>query len=73
MNKIFGAISIAILITATAVVFSNNWPAGAINSWQAKMMGDNKYFPVLTIFIIALPGLLVVLLIKKLLLRQSKK
>lgn len=73
MNKIFGTIAILIFIAATYCTFSNTWPAAELNQWQAKMMGDNKYFPALTIFIMALPPLFVLLIIKLLALRMSKK
>lgn len=73
MNKIFGALSIAVIIAATAITLSSTWPSGAINLWQVKLTGDNKYFPALTIFIIALPPLLVLVIIKKLLQTFGKK
>jgi hypothetical protein len=73
VNKIFGTIAILILTAATYCTFSNTWPAPEVNQWQAKMMGDTKYFPALTIFIMALPPLFVLLIIKKMVLRLSKK
>ncbi len=73
MNKVFGTLSIVVIIAATAITFSNTWPSGEINLWQVKLTGDNKYFPVLTIFIIALPPLLVLVVIKKLLQTFGKK
>lgn len=73
MNKIFGTLSIVVIIAATAITFSNTWPSGEINLWQVKLTGDNKYFPALTIFIIALPPLLVLVIIKKLLQTFGKK
>lgn len=73
MNKIFGALGIAVIIAATAITLSNTWPSGPINLWQVKLTGDNKYFPALTIFIIALPPLLVLVVIKKLLQTFGKK
>jgi hypothetical protein len=73
MNKIFGAAAITILITATAITILNKWPAPLINQWQIKITNDDKYFPALTIFIMALPPLLVLFLIKKAALRFGKK
>jgi hypothetical protein len=73
MNKLFGVISIAIVIAATAVTFSNDWPSALINQWQVKIMGGNSYFPALTIFIIAIPLLLILHLCKLVVLRLSKK
>lgn len=73
MNKLFGSIAILVLTEATYCTFSNRWPAPELNQWQAKMMGDHSYFPALTIFIMALPPLFVLLIIKLLALRLSKK
>ena len=72
MNKVFGICAILILVAAAYCTFSNTWPAPDLNQWQAKMMGDNKYFPVLTIFLVAIPPLFMLLLIKLVVLRLSK-
>lgn len=73
MNKVFGLTAILILIAAVYCTFSNTWPVLQVNQWQAKVMDDNRYFPVLTIFLMALPPLLILLLIKLVVLRLSKK
>ncbi len=73
MNKFFGIAAVAILITATILTFLNKWPAPLINQWQIKITSDDKYFPALTIFIMALPPLLVLFLIKMAALRLGKK
>ena len=65
MKKLFALLPFLILAISTWLTLSDRWIAPSINEWQANMMGDNKYFPVLTAFIIALPALLIVLLIKK--------
>ena len=73
MNKIFGTLAFAILIVATWFTLSHQPIANKINAWQAGMMGDNKFFPSLTIFILALPPLLLLLGIKFMLLKKRKK
>lgn len=73
MKRFLGLLSILVLIAATAVGFSNTWPSPVINAWQMKMMGAHTYFPALTILIIALPPLLLLLAIKKILEILSKK
>jgi hypothetical protein len=65
MKKLFALLPFLILAISTWLTLSDRWIAPSINEWQAGMMGDTKYFPVLTAFIIALPALLIVLLIKK--------
>lgn len=69
LNLIFGSLAVAFLITAAYVTFSHHPIAVKLNVWQTKMTGDNTYFPALTIFIIALPPLLLLLMIKKIVLR----
>lgn len=73
MNKVFGTLAFAILIAATWLILSHHPITDEINTWQAGMMGDNKFFPVLTIFIMALPPLLLLLAIKFFILRKVKK
>lgn len=63
-KKIFSVLPFAILAAACYITLSNSWIAPSINKWQAGMMGDNKYFPVLTIFILSLPPLLLLFLAK---------
>jgi hypothetical protein len=72
MNKFFGIASIIVLSVATWLTLSHHPISDKINAWQAEMMGDNKYFPALTIFLLALPPLLLLLGIKKNLLYRAK-
>jgi len=72
MNKTFGTLAFAILIAATWLSLSRHPITDKINAWQAGMMGDNTFFPVLTIFVLALPPLLLLLGIKFLLLKRKK-
>ncbi len=64
MKKAIPVFAFAILAAATAVTLSNSWIVPGINLWQTKLVGDNSYFPALTIFILALPPLLLLLAIK---------
>jgi len=73
MNLIFGSIAIGLLIAAASLTFAGHPYTITVNSWQAKIMGDNEYFPVLTIFLLALPPLLALLLIKLIVLKLIKK
>jgi hypothetical protein len=65
MRKLIAVSPILILCFTTWLTLTNRWIVPSVNEWQADVMGDNKYFPALTGFILALPLLLVVLLIKK--------
>jgi hypothetical protein len=73
MNKVFGTLAFAILIIAAWLTLSHQPITDKINTWQAEMMGDNKFFPVLTIFILAFPPLLLLLVIKFFVLRRIKR
>jgi hypothetical protein len=73
LNRFFGSIAFGLLIATTYLTFTQHQFAITINLWQAKMMGDNKYFPVLTIFLLALPPLLILLAVKLLVLKLMKK
>lgn len=73
LNKIFGTAAIVVLSIAVWITLSGQPIAQKINAWQANMMGDNKYFPTLTIFLLVLPPLLVLLPVKGYLLKKVKK
>jgi len=64
MSRFIAISPIILLAFATYLTFSNSWVVPDINRWQAGLMGDNKYFPALTIFILVLPPLLVLLVLK---------
>jgi hypothetical protein len=72
-NTFFGCIAITLLIAVAYLTFTQHQFAITINMWQAKMMGDNKYFPVLTMLLLVLPPLLLLLLIKLIVLQLLKK
>ncbi len=72
MNKVLGLLAIGVLVVAVWLTVSQHPITYKINSWQAAMMGDNKYFPALTICMLALPPLVILLAIKKMLLLKNK-
>jgi hypothetical protein len=72
-NKTFGLISIAILIAAVYLTLAGSTLAVKINKWQIGFMGGNKYFPVLTMFLLAIPPLLLLALVKLLVIKGAKK
>jgi hypothetical protein len=73
LNKIVGTAAIIVLSIAVWITLSGQPIAQKINSWQANMMGDNKYFPTLTILLLAIPPLLLLLPVKAYLLKKKKK
>ena len=73
LNKILGTLGFLVLAVATWITLSGQPIANRINTWQANMMGDNKYFPALTIFMIALPPLVLLALVKLVMMRKSTK
>lgn len=68
MNRLISTTAFCILIAATWLSFSNSWVAADINSWQAKNNGGG-YYPALSIFVLSIPPLLLLALVK---LRQRK-
>lgn len=72
MNRLFGLTAILILAGCTYITLSGKWIAPDISRWQADIMGDGKYFPALTIFVLAIPPLLLLLLIKRWIISRRK-
>ncbi len=64
MNRYFGIIAFLILGVSTYISLSGHHLGMAINRWQASIIGGGSYFPALTIFVFAIPPLLVLALIK---------
>lgn len=56
-------LAMAILATAAFMARSDWWIVPAINRWQAGLLGKYQYFPALTVFILALPPLLLLALV----------
>ena len=63
MKTVTFILAMAILGTAAFMAKSEWWIVSSINRWQAGILGDNQYFPALTIFILAIPPLLLLALI----------
>jgi hypothetical protein len=73
LNTVFGSIAIGLLIIATYLTFSHHPIANSISRWQANLINEkNKYYPVLTICLLALPPLFILMLIKIFFLRINK-
>jgi hypothetical protein len=73
LNIVFGGIAICLLITATYLTFSQHPIANGISRWQSNLVNEkNKYYPVLTICLLALPPLLILLPVKIFILRLIK-
>ncbi len=72
MKSIIFLLAILILFTAAFMARSEWWIVPDINRWQAGILGDRQYFPVLTAFILALPPLLILAIIKLLLDKSGK-
>jgi hypothetical protein len=65
LNVVFGSIAFGLLVAATYLTFSQHPIANSISSWQSNLVGEeNKYYPALTICLLALPPLLLLLPIK---------
>ena len=63
MKSVSLFLAMAILGTAAFMARSDWWIVPSINRWQAGILGKNQYFPALSVFILALPPLLLLALI----------
>jgi hypothetical protein len=70
LNIIFGCTAIGILIAATYLTLSHHKLANRISIWQSGLIQEKgKYYPAFTIFLLALPPLLLLLSVKVVILR----
>lgn len=67
MKGLIALAAFAILAVSTWLTLTGRWITPSINAWQASVMGDRSYYPALTIFLLAIPPLLLLALIKKML------
>lgn len=72
LNSIFLITSVIIIAVAVYLTESGSAWAKKISLWQAGIMGNGTYFPFLTVFIMALPPLLLLMIIKKMLIKIVK-
>lgn len=71
-NPLQGKINLGFGLTALLIILISIWLsldnthalAKAITGWQISIMGGNKYYVVLTAFVIAIPLLLILMLAK---------
>lgn len=73
MNRYFGLIAFLILGVSTYISLSGHHLGMAIHRWQASIIGDGSYFPALTIFVLAIPPLLILALIKYVMTQKKRK
>lgn len=73
MNTVFGSTALGILITSVYLTFSRHPLANIVSKWQSGMIGRDEYFPALTIFLLAIPVLLVLMAVKLLLVKWKQK
>jgi hypothetical protein len=73
LNKIFGTIGILSLIAAVACTLAGAWIVPDINRWQAGLLQDNNYFPMLTAFVLFLPVMIPLVMLKIFLLHRIRE
>lgn len=61
MKRIIAITALLLIAAATYITLSGSWIAPRVNKWQASITGENNYYPALTIFILAIPPLLLLL------------
>lgn len=73
MNRYFAFAAILILAVSTYIGLSGHWLGMKINRWQVSFLGDGSYFPALTIFVVAIPALLILALVKYVITERKHK
>ncbi len=69
LNAVFGTLAIGLIIAAVWLTLSEQPLANRVNLWQADLLSDNTYYPALSIFILALPPLIVLMFLKLLVIK----
>ncbi len=64
MSKFITPLALLTFCAALYLSFTGTWVAADINNWQAKLQGEDKFYPALTASILALPVLLVLAVLK---------
>jgi len=72
MKQLPGILAFVVLAVSTWITLTDRWIAPDINFWQAGILGENKYYPFLTIAILALPVLAVLAVLKVWMRRRNK-
>lgn len=62
-----------ILILSAYLTFTNSWLAKDINLWQMKLIGENKFYPILTMFCLFILPMLVLLPLKLFIKKKIEK
>jgi hypothetical protein len=62
---------LVVIAGSVYITLTGSWISPDINKWQSGILGDNTYFPVFTIFILALPPLLLLAFIKWILISNT--
>ena len=62
-----------ILILSAYFTFTNSWLAKYINLWQIKLIGDNKIYPILTMFCLFVLPMLILLPLKLFIKKKTEK
>jgi len=64
IDKIIVYLTFSILIISVYLSFTGTWMASDINKWQITIMGENKFYPIITAGILFIPPMLILLPIK---------
>ena len=62
-----------ILIGSAYLAFTNRWLAKDINVWQMQFIGENKIYPIVTMFCLFVPPMLILLHIKMMIKNKIEK
>lgn len=73
IDSIIVYLTFIMLIGSAFLAFSNEWLAKDINLWQMQFLGENKCYPIITVFCLFVPPMLILLPIKLLIKNKTEK
>lgn len=73
VDKILVYVTFILLILSAYLTFTSTWLANTINELQMQWMGENKFYPIVTMGILFIPPMLILLPLKLYVKKQLEK
>lgn len=73
IDKVIVFLTFALLILSVYLAFTSKWLANDINEMQMRWMGDDKFYPVLTMGLLFIPPMLILLPLKLYIKKKMKQ
>lgn len=64
VDKIIIYLTFILLILSAYLTFTNSWLANDINNIQMKVIGQNSFYPIVTMFCLFVPPMIILLPLK---------